>query len=70
MGPYRAEVWADIEYGRKYGEEKLMTDLVKYEEITGKDWLEALLAFDSVSQSIEKFHKKVVLPFLHTEVPA
>jgi len=59
------ESWADIEYGREYGEEKLLSDLEKYEEIAGKDWVEALKAFDS-TKSIEKFHKEVVIPLLHT----
>jgi len=58
------EIWADQRYGEKYGEKKLMSELVEYEKITGKNWAEALMAFDSVSQSIEKFHKEVVLPLI------
>ena len=49
-----------MEYGRK----KLDSDLIEYEEITGKNWSDALTAFDSVSRNIEKFHKEVVLPLI------
>ena len=62
--PSRAEAWADEEYAEKYGEKKLMSELMEYEKITGKNWAEALIAFDSVSHSIEKFHKEVVLPLI------
>ena len=62
--PSREEAWADMEYGQKYGEKKLMTELMEYEKITGKDWSDALMAFGSASQSIEKFHKEVVLPLI------
>jgi hypothetical protein len=58
------EFWADKRYGEKYGEEKLMSELMEYEKITGKNWMDAVIAFDNVSQSIEKFHKEVVLPLI------
>ena len=61
----KKEAWADMEYGKKYGEKKLMIELMEYEKITGNDWSKALIAFDSVSYSIEKFHKEVVLPLLN-----
>jgi len=61
---YSSEAFADMEYGEKYGEKKLMSELMEYEKITGKNWSDALMAFDSVSQSIEKFHKEVVLPLI------
>jgi len=64
----RFEAWADIEYGKKYGVEKLFSELEKYEKLTGKNWAEALKAFDS-SESIEKFHKEVVIPLLKTSNP-
>jgi len=67
--PSRAEAWADEEYAEKYGEKKLMSELVEYEKITGKNWADTLMAFDSVSQSIEKFHKEVVLPLIHQTRP-
>ena len=63
---YRDGVWTDIEYARQYGEEKLMSEFMEYEKITGKDWGDTLLAFDPTSQSMEKFHKEVVIPFLST----
>ncbi|MDR1802393.1 MAG: hypothetical protein LBQ94_02195 [Treponema sp.] len=49
---------------QKYGGKKLMSELMEYEKITGKNWADALKAFDSVSYSIEKFHKEVVIPLL------
>ena len=55
---------SDQEYMQKYGGKKLMSELVEYEKITGKNWADALKAFDSVSYSIEKFHKEVVIPLL------
>jgi len=55
---------SDQEYTHKYGEKKLMSEFVKYEKLTGKDWADALLAFDPVSRSLEKFHKEVIIPFL------
>ena len=55
---------SDQEYMQKYGGKKLMSELVKFGKITGKNWAEALLAFDSETQSIEKFHKEVVIPLL------
>lgn len=65
MLPYTEKVWSDIEYARQYGgEEKLMSEFLEYEKITGKDWAEALLAFDPVSQNMENFHKKVVIPVI------
>jgi len=62
--PNTSEYWADQEYAEEYGEKKLMSELEEYEKITGKNWPDALMAFDSVSQSIEKFHKEVVIPLL------
>jgi len=67
MLPLGPEARADLNYAQQYGEKKLMLELCEYEEITGKDWAAALLAFDSVSQSIEKFHKEVVIPFLKSK---
>ena len=62
LGPQARE---ELDYAQQYGgEKKFMSDLVEYEKITGKDWADALLAFDPVSQSLIKFHKEVVLPFL------
>jgi hypothetical protein len=61
---YSSEACADMEYGQKYGEKKLMTELMEYEKITGKNWMDAVIAFDNISQSIEKFHKEVVLPLI------
>jgi hypothetical protein len=58
------EAWADQRYGEKYGEKKLMSELMEYEKITGKNWADALMAFDSVSHNIEKFHKEMVLPLI------
>jgi hypothetical protein len=61
--PNTSEYWEEQEYIQQYG---VMPDLVEYEKITGKDWSDALLAFDPVSQSLIKFHKEVVLPLLRT----
>jgi len=61
---YSSEAFADMEYGRKYGEKKFMSELMEYEKITGKNRADALMAFDSVSHSIEKFHKEEVLPLI------
>jgi len=55
---------ADYDYIQKIGERKLMADFVEYERITGKNWADALLAFDSDAGSYEKFHKEAVLPLL------
>lgn len=60
------EYWAEIEYAQKYGKKKLMSEFEEYEKITGKDWSKSLLSFDPDTQSIEKFHKKVVIPLLKT----
>jgi len=66
--PNTSEYWAEQDYIQKNG---VMPDLVEYEKFTGKDWSDALMAFDSVSQSIEKFHKEVVLPLLkHSFIPS
>ena len=55
----------ELEYAQQYGgEKKFMSDLVRYEKITGTDWTDALLAFDPVSRSLIKFHKEVVFPIL------
>jgi len=59
--PNTPEYWAEQDYIQKHG---VMADLVEYEKITGKNWADALMAFDSVSQSIEKFHKEMVIPLL------
>ena len=59
--PNTSEYWAEQDYIQQHG---VMSDLVEYEKITGKNWADALMAFDSVSQSIEKFHKEVVIPLL------
>ena len=69
MLPGTEQFWKDKRYAEKYGEKKLMTELMEYEKITGKNWAKALIAFDNVSQSIEKFHKEVVLPLLSKQKP-
>jgi hypothetical protein len=62
LGPQERE---ELEYAQQYGgEEKFMSDLVEYGKLTGKAWVDALLAFDPVSQSLIRFHKEVVIPFL------
>jgi hypothetical protein len=63
---FRKEFLADLQYAEKYGEKKLMSELMEYEQITRKNWPDALKAFDSISYSIEKFHKEVVIPLLKT----
>jgi len=62
--PNTKEYWAEQEYIHNYGQEKLMSEFLEYEKITEKDWADALLAFDPVSRSVERFHKEVVIPFL------
>jgi hypothetical protein len=64
MLPNTDEYWTEIEYAQKYGKKKLMSEFMEYEKITGKDWSESLLSFDPSSQSIEKFHREVVIPLL------
>jgi len=64
MLPSLPEERANYAYAQGYGEKKLMSELLEYEKITGKNWADALKAFDSVSYGIEKFHKEVVIPFL------
>jgi hypothetical protein len=67
MLPSTDQVWSDIEYARQYGgEKKLMSEFLEYEKITGKNWADELLAFDPISQSMEKFHKEVIIPLLCT----
>jgi len=56
--------WEQEGYIEEYGRKKLDSDLMEYEEITGKDWSNALTAFDSVSRRLDKFHKEVVLPLI------
>jgi len=55
---------SDSEYTLQYGGDKLMSEFSEYEKITGKNWGDSLIAFDPVSQSVEKFHKEVVIPLL------
>jgi len=67
MLPQTDEFWANYEYAQQYGTKKLMSEFMEYEKITGKDWSEELLFFDPVLQSMEKFHKEVVIPLLDKE---
>jgi UDP-N-acetylmuramoylalanine-D-glutamate ligase len=64
MLPNTDEFWEQYEYIHNYGEKKIASDFMEYEKIAGKDWADALEAFDPVSHSMEKFHKEVVLPLL------
>ena len=56
----------DNMYAEKNGEIKLHKDFVKYEELTGNDWVEVYtnMLEDGIELSLEEFHKNVILKAL------
>lgn len=58
-----SEEESDRRYIEKYGEEKCAEDFLKYEKITGRDWVDSYLEMGrgNNSYSLEEFHKRVVL---------
>ena len=56
----------DSMYAEKCGEIKLYKDFVKYEELTGHDWVEVYtnMQEDGFELTLEEFHKNVILKAL------
>ena len=56
----------DYQYAKEYGEEKIVSELGRYSEIIGKDWLE-VFGEKPVEYSLERFHKEIVIKVLYDE---
>jgi len=54
-------------YAQAYGEERYCKDIIKYEEITVRDWAEELnfLCEKDSGYNGEKFHKEVILKLIN-----
>ena len=54
---------SDRRYIDDYGEEQCAQELLQYERLTGKDWMDSLIEYGGGREEygIESFHREVVL---------